>query len=341
MSTGKGPSKPNAFTLVELLVVIAIIGVLIALLLPAVQAAREAARRSQCSNNLRQMGLALHNYADVNKQALPIGVKNQQGYGQSWFIGILPYAEETALFSKWDMNGPHNGWVDVHPANGNLINGVNIAWMTCPSSPMPIFKPRGNAPIGVVAPTYAGIAGAVGQIHPTDPNPALFEQRTRANACCNSAAENGTASAGGAFTVGKTIGLQQLKDGTSKVILVGEQSDFGKTATGGEWDLRSSGFYGWTMGTGGPGSIGGNPAPAWNGDRQHNLTTVMWPINTKLKGDGMGSDVGANMPIQAAHSSGAHVLMGDASVKFLSESTALITLKQLETRDDGFVATTE
>jgi prepilin-type N-terminal cleavage/methylation domain-containing protein len=98
------PGRRQAFTLVELLVVIAIIGILIALLLPAVQAAREAARRSQCTNNLKQMGLALHNYNDTHK-SFP---QNQHRWGigvttDRWFsgiIGMLPYVEQAPLYDR-------------------------------------------------------------------------------------------------------------------------------------------------------------------------------------------------------------------------------------------------
>jgi prepilin-type processing-associated H-X9-DG protein len=90
------------------------------------------------------------------------------------------------------------------------------------------------------------------------------------------------------------------------------------------------------MGTSGNGTIGGNPA--WTGNRQHNLTTVMWPIGTKLAvQNGMTDNLGVNMPIQSSHSGGAQVLMGDASVRFLNDSLAMITLRQLATRDDGYV----
>src|SRR3954470_20671763 len=93
----------SAFTLVELLVVIAIIGVLVALLLPAVQAAREAARRMQCTNNIRQITLGMQNYADVNGGVFPVGA-----YGccwGTWLVGLLPYVEQKALFDQYKFYG--------------------------------------------------------------------------------------------------------------------------------------------------------------------------------------------------------------------------------------------
>src|SRR5882762_5509877 len=91
------------FTLVELLVVIAIIGVLVALLLPAVQAAREAARRTQCSNNLKQVILATTNYADVYKGAFPVG-EYSCCWG-TWLVALLPYIEQKALFDQYQYFG--------------------------------------------------------------------------------------------------------------------------------------------------------------------------------------------------------------------------------------------
>lgn len=107
--------RRRGFTLIELLVVIAIIAILIALLLPAVQQAREAARRSQCKNNLHQIGLALHNYLDVTQEKFPQGVSIRQGLGcccsnKDWFPGhtvhtmLLPYIEQTPLYNQYNFN---------------------------------------------------------------------------------------------------------------------------------------------------------------------------------------------------------------------------------------------
>lgn len=136
----------RAFTLVELLVVIAIIGILVGLLLPAVQAAREAARRMQCSNNLRQLGLAIHNYADASKK-IPVlcgGTGNGGGFGaydvfgpggtnayrMSGFIGLLPYMEQTPLYELLASNNfSPGGWFTVSGSPADK----KIPGFICPS----------------------------------------------------------------------------------------------------------------------------------------------------------------------------------------------------------------
>src|SRR5687767_14008667 len=142
------PRNHAAFTQVELLVVIAIIGVLVALLLPAVQAARESARRMQCTNNLKQIGLALHNFHDT-RQVFPAALDelgNSPALGTlwvaSWTPHILPYIEQQGLFQQYRFD---RHWQDA--ATNDAPNGPtkqNIKGFTCPSAPT-----RGTRPANV------------------------------------------------------------------------------------------------------------------------------------------------------------------------------------------------
>ncbi len=108
-----GPTHAYGFTLVELLVVIAIIGILVALLLPAIQAAREAARRAQCVSNIKQLGLAAHNYLSAKKDVLPAGLIQEfkvpgGNQGRTFFIYLMPYMENQALYDNWGFGAPGN-----------------------------------------------------------------------------------------------------------------------------------------------------------------------------------------------------------------------------------------
>ena len=125
-------SQRQAFTLVELLVVITIIGILIALLLPAVQAAREAARRGQCTNNLKKIGVALHGFVDSNGRFPPGGSNDKRpfgthptgtGWGSSWAVYVLPYMDQATVYEKLLLNGS-SGY--NHPTNSQVVSNCAI-----------------------------------------------------------------------------------------------------------------------------------------------------------------------------------------------------------------------
>ena len=156
--------RRRGFTLIELLVSIAIIAVLIALLLPAVQQAREAARRTQCKNNLKQIGLAMHNYHDTHN-GFPNGniASSARGWGMSWYMRILPYVDQAPVYNKLNFSGTQPGWSccgdTVGQANGDVIRGIRFAFTVCPSSSLQDMGDSGGGP--TEHPQYYGIMGAV------------------------------------------------------------------------------------------------------------------------------------------------------------------------------------
>jgi prepilin-type N-terminal cleavage/methylation domain-containing protein len=161
MTTDRSHRRLRAFTLVELLVVIAIIGTLVGLLLPAVQAAREAARRCGCLNNTTQLGLALHNH-EFHTGHFPAGVTNPDGpirneaVGQhlSWTVQVLPYMEQTNLFRMFDQQA--GAYAEVN----DKLRRANIAVLRCPSSPGPRGGDQdGNSAIGWSS--YAGCHNSI------------------------------------------------------------------------------------------------------------------------------------------------------------------------------------
>ncbi|MHC4179343.1 MAG: DUF1559 family PulG-like putative transporter [Planctomycetota bacterium] len=147
--------KRCGFTLIELLVVVAIIGILISLLLPAIQAAREAARRVQCMNNLTQLGVALQNYQSAHR-VLPPGTidpkgpirTKPQGYHMSWMVQLLPYIEERSTFKNIDFS------VGVYNKNNAPVRAISIALFRCPSYTGSTAMPAGS-PVAWLS-NYAG-----------------------------------------------------------------------------------------------------------------------------------------------------------------------------------------
>ncbi len=189
MSNERVPTR--AFTLVELLVVIAIIAVLVALLLPAVNSAREAARRTQCLNQLRQLGLAAINYESANRHFSPGIVdddNNTQEASHSGFIFLLPFMEESALFEQYDLQ---QRW----QSDDNLkVARQQVSTLLCPSNDSQVVDD-------------GGIPGAA-----TD---YAFSKGDRAFLC-------GESTGGGLFDVNSETRVGQIVDGLSKTIAFGE-----------------------------------------------------------------------------------------------------------------------
>jgi len=329
----------RGFTLIELLVVIAIIAILVALLLPAVQQAREAARRSQCKNNLKQLGLAFANYHDVHN-TFPMGNHGRDGWGMSFYPALLPYLDQTALYEAFDFsvnNGNDIGYTDQ--CNNLRAKGVEttlIPSLLCPSSPLPrrVQSTCANS----MAASYVGIMGAAQGNGFT----ATQAKQIRANCCrCCSGLSGGHVSAGGMLLGpegggssgvqriqrgGRPVLLRQVTDGTSNVMMMGESSDWAFDASGNPQHVDPSWPHGWMMGT----------HHDANRRRHFNLTTVRYPIGTRdYNLPGVKGNHGPNNPLVSAHPGGINALLADGSVRFLTESMDLGILKALALRADG------
>jgi prepilin-type processing-associated H-X9-DG protein len=333
--------------LIELLVVIAIIAILIGLLLPAVQKIREAANRMKCSNNLKQIGLALHNYHDTNG-VLPPGAANDvapfgnggNGWGSSWKVYLLPFVEQDNLFKLWVFNS-NSGYTNA--ANINRTANYTVPIYRCPSSPLPLFANRGGHNVQMAVGSYAGIAGSV---IPTQTGMVVGSNLPQVNvACCNGS--GGLATDNGVLFAGSQVGLAGVTDGLSNTIFVGENSNHlrdvnNRPITSGSTRgfLSHETIYGWTMGA----AHGTQTSANWTGDGRHfNCISVRYMINqsgfaTGSAGSGaqgVNNDAGVNFPLNSGHSGGVNVLLGDGSVRFMRDTTSLLVLSAFCTKAGG------
>ena len=244
--------RKRGFTLVELLVVIAIIGVLVALLLPAVQAAREAARRMQCSNHLKQIGIGLQNYHDTFN-SMPYGARARyvqdtntiprgQTWGPNWYVALLPFCEQKPLSDLIESAMLRNAnLTDLTNTTGRVAfhaKDQKIAWMLCPSSPLPQTEILRNARNGMVCvvPSYVGISGATNHnLNRLTTEIPYMETRLKPGPVPRNANQNVNGSAspvtsqqswGGMLCPNECYGMAAAIDGTSNTMIVSEQSDY-------------------------------------------------------------------------------------------------------------------
>jgi type II secretory pathway pseudopilin PulG len=347
--------SPTAFTLVELLVVIAIIGTLVGLLLPAVQAAREAARRSWCSNNLKQLGLACHAFLEQRRTFPPGGVGFNQDY--SWIVMILPGIEEQAVYdstklSQWSvyLSGT-TSWKNLGygQASAEMI-GMRSPTLVCPSSPMPVTVNRGTAR---QCSSYAAVAGASDTAIPRSPD-RCPDNPTDGHSCTNGVLHpperkltsfpNGTAGVGNGtvlagYNDGKLGGCdpKRIIDGLSKTLMIGEQSAWGVGTDGIRNECRAGGFQGWAS----AGYPNKNPQNFVNMariqvDRHVGSTTCAYPFTSAMVPAGTRvTEFDAQTPFRSAHALGAQFVYADGAVRWVDASIDNLLYRLLAIRDSG------
>jgi len=303
----------RAFTLVELLVVIAIIGVLVALLLPAVQAAREAARRMQCGNNTRQLGLALHNYHDVNL-TFPLNYRPVVGGTYSWMQAILPYIEQQNLYSQITIGGT------VNLPNNTLVASTPIKTYLCPSdgvTPKSALLPNRSDGGGTKAVTnYKASSGANWGWVIINSNNARWPGDSNGLIHCDGficSNSYGNAASSTTPTMGDVLKnltrMATITDGTSNSFAVGEAV--------GAWSW-------WT----------------WWYNQNASIATCALPLNyrrgiDKLDDPNIANQWNRNFGFYSLHPAGANFTMCDGSVRFVADNIDTVSYRALGTVEAG------
>lgn len=305
------------FTLIELLVVIAIIAILIALLLPAVQQAREAARRSTCKNSLKQIGLALHNYHETHRIFPPGYIDSDPAInspaaetsnlnGLGWGTMILPFMDQAPLYNQigTQTNGFAYNWMDANH-DGTMSDAI-VASKTV----LPVFNCPTDPMDGIN--TDAGSHGKSNYL-----------------AC----AATGANSRNGAFFVNSAIRMKSIRDGSSNTLFVGERTTEGdpsnSTACGGSPCNWAGGL--WI----GPRNYS-SPA-TWHTSLTGLDVTINGGSSTVYMINGSSISWGPAWSASSSHTGGAHFLLGDGQVRFLSENIDLTTYRGLYTIKGGEV----
>jgi prepilin-type N-terminal cleavage/methylation domain-containing protein len=314
----------SGFTLVELLVVIAIIGILIALLLPAVQAAREAARRSDCQNKMKQLGLALHNYHDIH-QHFPPGaeeqvykrpnIDNSVISGTTWIVHILPQMEQGNTQELYDFTQPYNA------ANNLRVGNIELKNLKCPSGSQE-RSGNSNEDVDGIRNHTTHYYGVMGPSSRTDPSVntiggQAFQYKV------GKPDENGAYSTNGilgqyrdvagSVTTKHFVNFAEVLDGTTNTLMVAERSM--QLPAGQANDYRS-----WLRG-----QNGGSGA----------TKNVTYPINSTFYN---GSNNFNDLSFGSSHPGGCQFTLGDGSVRFINENVSLNIYKAMASVKGGEVA---
>jgi prepilin-type processing-associated H-X9-DG protein/prepilin-type N-terminal cleavage/methylation domain-containing protein len=312
------PRKCGGFTLVELLVVIFIVAVLVALMLPAVQNAREAARCVQCTNNLKQLAIAAHQFENVYGKypsggRAPVYVGDRPTGGTNVIVQLLPYFEQSNTYNRWDDFDNRNNVAGGTTATQAQVIGI----LLCPSDPLPehVVKLTAKNPPPWCRGFYgmSSYGGNAGKRSSPIGDPPAFPLMSR----------------DGIFFIDSCVRLAEVTDGTSNTFLFGERYHRDP-----EWDSRepvvlpgidSLEHQGkWGMVAGAAGIMG-------------NLTLhTAAPINYRVPPGGDLSTVQNRVcAFGSGHPGGANFAFADGHVRFLKESTRLPILKALSTRRSG------
>jgi prepilin-type N-terminal cleavage/methylation domain-containing protein len=311
-------SRPlHGFTLVELLVVIAIIGILVALLLPAIQAARESARRSQCQNNVKQLCLALLNYHD-KKSEFPASVQldspqsnapeSATKHRANWVVNTLPEFEEQSLYDAFDLTLP------ISDAKNRVQRGTTLQAMLCPTDPynqQSKFAGRNATEGDNWARGNYGANAALGFLTKSGTNPAggadaVFWKNPQTR---------------GVMGMNVALGIPKITDGTSQTILVGElRAGISEFDPRGTWALGAAGASSlWGHGT--DNAIGPNPCIP-GGDGIFGCGRIRGSVGGEeaLLNECMPcDDVAGQGAVRSLHVGGAYVGFADGSVHFISD----------------------
>ncbi|MDO4585009.1 MAG: DUF1559 domain-containing protein [Planctomycetia bacterium] len=308
--------KKEAFTLVELLVVIAIIGMLVGLLLPAVQQAREAARKMQCLNNMRQIVLACHNYASGNKDQFPKG-NYDKAYG-SFPVGvdnfgfltlILPQMEQTAIYEACDFEQQASKLYDY---NKQVTLNVVPAYL-CPSATFPKVQTEDTGRYynyGAKS-SYKGIHGVKRYSGQTDPDTGMEYPIPPIKT-----ADHGDLYDNGMFFWAKSVSISTVRDGLSNTLMLGEY--FSQDTANHQVNAHVQMTYLY-------GSYPDTKYSIWN------CRGIEYPMNYSAD----DSMEGNFLPLISEHAGGCNFARADGSASFLSQSIELYIYKNLATRNGG------